>query len=378
MKKNISLVFASLVLVLLFLSACGTTSTMTDQNKSEDVKTEVKFATYTQYDSESGACLYYFSSTENCYVPLGFCTPDPSIKKEQTLDKDKYCSDTPDLSLRSLRTGTGACPFTATEGDLINLKSIAADPDEQDPKHKFGPLGKLVFKFSEPFSDSNGIWQTQDGDAGIVPFKVTVTDGEYIVSKDYCIEVLPGNRPPFLTNLDDVRLQVGQVIKLNPICTDPDQDTVFLSYQGNFIERFWMTSDEKLALPQDIGQHQVTVICTDPFLAKDAKTIIVTVVEKGEDYAGNLYFTNLPESITIREGETVKLAPVVNGTDPARKTEITYIGWMDGPEKTADYTDAGAHYVTVTAADGVATISKTITINVINVNRPPEIVSTSA
>ena len=352
-----------------------TTPTENTNVKSEE-ESEVYTGPYTRYNAAEGACQYHFSETESCYVPLSLCVLDPTVKKEQTLDQEKYCSDTPELKAEALKTETGQCPFRATEGDLLDLISIATDPDERDPTYPFGPAGSLLYKFSEPFADTNGVWQTKNGDAGVVNFNVEVSDGEYTVNKDYCIQIDPSNRPPFLSNVNDMTIVAGEVVKFNPTCVDPDGDKISVTYQSFLEDRNWMTSDERKTEDKDIGKHGVTITCADKYGLKDVKSVVVTVIPKNPKVAGNLVFMSGTEDKTMYEGDTVTLNPIARGAAEGKTINYGYKGWMTSNKKTAGYTDAGEHFVTITANDGESSISHTVTITVINVNRPPEIVST--
>ncbi len=329
---------------------------------------------YTQYDEETSSCKYYYEDG-SCYVPLSYCVPDAAIKTPRELDREKYCSETPELKARSLQTEGSACLFTATEGDIVNIRSIVQDPDESDPRNPVGPLGRLDVRFSYPFADSNGVWQTLKGDAGMHNFTVRVTDGEYTEEKPYCIEVLQGNRPPALGNLNNLEVVAGETVKLEPTCTDPDNDEVKITYQGDISNRNWITESAKKTEPKDVGRHIITVSCTDARGLTTYKSIVVFVWSQAPQVTGALQMILEANEVTVREGETVSIHPrVVSGS--GREATIAYSGWMDSSEKQTDYNDAGTYQVTVTATDGVSTVSDAVTVHVLNVNRPPQIVNT--
>jgi hypothetical protein len=56
---------------------------------------------------------------------------------------------------------------SVVEGDFVDITPNISDPDTND---------KLIYAFSEPLN-SSGQWQTKEGDAGIYPVSVIVSDG---------------------------------------------------------------------------------------------------------------------------------------------------------------------------------------------------------
>ena len=80
--------------------------------------------------------------------------------------------------------------------------------------------------------------------------------------------------------------------------------------------------------------------------------------------------------VRVHEGDLVTLDTTCRGYQEAATTQIIS-GWMDVNVKQTTYTDAGTHRVTVTCADEFRTSSsKSITIDVIDRNRPPVITVT--
>lgn len=383
-KRRITIAAVIVLLIIIgvaayyFLPQTGEKVTNTEKKETTATQKEAPPAgitSYTQYSKKENTCVYYYKDGQ-CYVPLSFCVTDPGVKTPQDIDKEKYCSTTPEIKAEALKSPVGsACPFTATEGDLIDLYSIVRDPDETDPTHPFGPLGRLEVSFSDPFKGSKGLWKTKPGDAGVYNFEISVTDGQYTDTKPYCIEVKIGNRPPVLSNVNDMQLMVGDTVTIEPKCTDPDGDQVTISYVGDLSNREWFTGVPKKTGQKDIGIHVVTIRCTDSRGLPAYKSIKVAVGPAPILPPPSLRFVREPTGMTLKEGETVTLSPSVE-SDAGKPVTITYSGWMSSSTKTASYTDAGVHPVTITATDGIITISTTISITVINVNRPPEIVGT--
>ena len=236
--------------------------------------------------------------------------------------------------------------ITVDEGDTIVLNPTATDPDGDT----------LSFTYSG-WMTSNTKSTTFD-DEGVHSVTVTVSDGSESDSKTISITVNNVNRPPVLDTIADITVDEGDTIVLNPTATDPDGDTLSFTYSG------WMTSNIKTTTFDDAGVYSVTVTVSDSS-ESDSKTISITVND-----------TNSPPildtiaDITVDEGDTVVINPTA--TDPdGDSLSFTYSGWMTSNTKTTGFDDAGVHSVTVNVSDGSSSDSKTISVTVNNVNRPP-------
>jgi len=75
--------------------------------------------------------------------------------------------------------------------------------------------------------------------------------------KSIKITVKDTNAPFFMENIDDIEVDEGQEISINPSYTDSDGDTVRFSYSG------FMNTNYKIAGFDDAGKHIVKVIGTD-------------------------------------------------------------------------------------------------------------------
>jgi hypothetical protein len=107
------------------------------------------------------------------------------------------------------------------------------------------------------------------------------------------------------------------------------------------------------------GNHNITVIVSDgEFSDSHEWNITVNNVNRKP------VITNFND-ITAYEGDTITLNPGISDADGESMT-VTYSGWMDSNSKQTNYSDSGAHSVTVTAFDGIDNSTKEITINVLN------------
>ena len=141
---------------------------------------------------------------------------------------------------------SGLLDITAKEGDLITLKPVVSDPDQD----------VVTINYSKPFN-KDGQWQTKKGDAGSYEVKVATTDGDQIVSQRIKITVQILNNPPVIQKISDMLVQVGETINLNPVVSDAEGDKVVITFSG------WMTTSTKKTTANDAGMHTVTIIVDD-------------------------------------------------------------------------------------------------------------------
>ena len=182
----------------------------------------------------------------------------------------------------------------------------------------------------------------------------------------------PGNHAPVLQAIGGKTTAIGETVTFQVTATDADNDTLTYSASGlpsgaTFVDRvFTWTPTETQG-----GYHQVTFVASDG-QAQDSETIMITVT------GGNLPpILAAIGSKSVREGERLALA--ISATDADGDT-ITYSasGLPTGASLsgrdfswTPGYDQAGNYQVTFIASDGQAQDSETVTITVVNVNRPP-------
>ncbi len=241
--------------------------------------------------------------------------------------------------------------ITVTEGDLINLTVDAQDPDGD----------KLKVVFTTPLS-SEGVWQTQIGDEGTYKASATVSDGTNTVVQDLLIAVLRKIVAPTIS-LNDVKAKEGETIVLQPKVEYRGDEAVVLSYSQPFDSNGSWSPDFKSA-----GSYPITVTAkAGVFVSEKKITVLVEDVNRAPVIAG------LSEKITVKEGETVVIAPNVSDADddPSTVTISDPVGSTG--QWTTSYNDAGEYVVTVTAKDGKTTTTQTVTVIVTDVNRAPVI-----
>jgi len=117
----------------------------------------------------------------------------------------------------------------------------------------------------------------------------------------------------------------------------------------------------------DAGEYRVTITASD---GKNSVSQVVIVQVDPKNRPPTIALAG--KELTVREGESVTLAPAVSDPDGDEVT-LTYDGWMTSPTRQTTYEDAGAHEVELSATDGTATVTERVRIVVQNVNRVPAI-----
>ncbi|MFC1740908.1 hypothetical protein ACFL3V_00025 [Nanoarchaeota archaeon] len=149
--------------------------------------------------------------------------------------------------------------LTVTEGELVKLTVKATDADGDS----------LTYDFGTPLN-SEGRWNTRNGDAGVYYPEIKVSDGKETVIKTIKIVVEPKNNKPVLQFIPNVEVNEGDTVRLTAKATDADGDKLTYSFSG------WMTSDTKVAGYADAGVHKVTVSVTDG-ISTISQDVTVTV-----------------------------------------------------------------------------------------------------
>ncbi|MFA5797397.1 MAG: hypothetical protein WC916_05155 [Candidatus Woesearchaeota archaeon] len=237
----------------------------------------------------------------------------------------------------------------ATEGDLVTLKLKAVDPDND----------KLTYTYTKPFNQ-NGLWQTQDGDAGKYLITVTVSDGRLSSSADVLVIINPSNKAPIADCPEDIYIKEGDDVTIKCNFFDKENDTLVIDYSG------WISSPTYTTNFESSGDHKVFVRVSDG-THNVSKTVQVHV----ENIDRPPVFNKRLKDVTAVETDIVTLKPDVSDPDND-KVSIKYSEPFDnkGVWKTS-IGDAGTYPVSVVASDGTLTTKETFTLTVKMLNTAP-------
>ena len=149
----------------------------------------------------------------------------------------------------------------AVEGDRINLRANATDPDGDE----------VTITYSDPVGP-DGIWQTEVGDAGDYTVTVTASDGVDQVSQEVSISLDIRNRAPVIIIEDDIVINEGETLRLSEWVTisDPDGDEVVVNYSGA------MSTSSRFFDYGEAGEYVVTIKASDEELTT-TRDVTITV-----------------------------------------------------------------------------------------------------
>ncbi len=141
---------------------------------------------------------------------------------------------------------SGVADLRVKEGETVTFKPVVKDPNND----------KVVVTVSEPLKE--GTFATDHTSAGEYQVKVVASDGELETEKTVTLVVDDVNMLPEVSNLEDLTVKEGEVVKVEPKVADLDGDEVTLTISepvGD--DGVWETSFT------DHGEYVVTVTAND-------------------------------------------------------------------------------------------------------------------
>ena len=243
--------------------------------------------------------------------------------------------------------------LTFREGDLVEVNPVVEDPD-----------GDRVFlSFSEPLN-REGRWQTRLGDAGEYIVTITASDGELETQESVLLIIERANRPPVIECQERAVLREGEYFNVRDYCEfyDPDGDDIVIHYAG------WPGRSLYRTTFDDAGNYTLTIFATDGVHNVEHQLpITVLNVNRPPEFP-----SDFPTRVTGQEGDvfTIDVSGVTNPDgDPLTFTFSEPFNnrgvWR------SSLGDAGTYNVDVVASDGIATVRKTLTVEVQLANTPP-------
>ena len=259
-------------------------------------------------------------------------------------------SDTSSGSTNNVDYGNVSYTLTATEGDLVALKPKAISPDGLP----------ITYAYSFPFN-SDGLWQTNDGDAGKYLVTVTATAGGLNTTADILVVIKPSNKAPMIDCPADINVKEGDNIDLGCHFFDKENDPLVIEYSG------WMTSPTYTTNYDSSGNHKVFVAVSDGF-HNVSKTVNVHVENVDRAPIFNIHLKDM----TVTETDVVTLNTNVTDPDSGDKITLTYSEPFNnkGVWKTV-LGDAGTYPVSVVASDGTLNTKESFTLTVKMLNTAP-------
>lgn len=184
---------------------------------------------------------------------------------------------------------------------------------------------------------------------------------EEIVEKDVVLPELSTNPQEEVNEeeMQTITVQENSFVKIRATIVDEDKDPITTTYSKPLNNNGeWKTSYG------DAGEYVVTLSATDGKLTtvKNIK-LIVERVNVHPSIEG-------VKDITIREGETVTISPVITDPNNDKVSVVISEPLKEGAWKT-DHLSAGEYHITVKASDGELETEQAFTLTVQNVNVVP-------
>ncbi len=268
---------------------------------------------------------------------------DPSLIKV-----DETAPLSPDMKIISVE-----------ETQKVNLKVQVQDPDNDE----------LAITYDDPL-DANGQWQTTYGNAGSYPITISVSDGQTTVTRDVLLVIQKKEQPPTIVATEPtaaiVNLKENEQSSFAVKAEDVNQDQLTYRWLLDGEEKATEQSYNYLPSFDDAGDHKMTVQVSDGEKSSEhAWDVVVANVNRAP------FIEEIPNR-NVKENELMELNVEVTDPDGDRLTTSVSSPLEKGSWQTT-FNDAGIYTVTVTATDGDLSTSRSFTLTVENVNRPPVI-----
>ena len=239
--------------------------------------------------------------------------------------------------------------LTVDEGDTVSVVPVVSDADGDN----------VTVVISAPVGD-DGTWVTSFDDAGEYNVAVTASDGVLETSKVIKVTVNNVNRAPSIDSLTAAHVNEGDMVQVNTVLSDLDNDSLSIAY-GTPLDEMgkWQTAIG------DAGSYDVNVTVSDGSLT-ETKLISFSV-----NAINNAPVISGISDLTVDEGDTVSVVPVVSDADGDNVTVVISAPVGDDGSWVTGFDDAGEYDVTVTASDAQTSVSQIIKVTVNDVNRAP-------
>jgi PKD repeat protein len=299
-------------------------------------------------------------ATQTGTYQVTFTVSDGSAQDSETITITVYKANSPPVL-------AAIGDQSVEENQLLTFTISATDADGNPITYSASGLPSGASLTGQTFS-----WTPTYDQAGSYNVTFIASDGQTQDSETITLTVANGDRPPVLAQVADQTVNVGSPVSFTLSATDPDGDS--LTYAGSPLpggatltgQTFTWTPTSTQA-----GSYTITFTASDGTLTSSQTASIVVLT------------SNAPPALAAIGNKSVNenqpLTFTLSATDPDNSV-LTYSATglpsgasLTGPtfSWTPTYAQAGNYSVTFTASDGQAQDSQTVTITVVNVDRPP-------
>ena len=208
-----------------------------------------------------------------------------------------------------------------------------------------------------------------------IPLTITACAHDLCNTSSIDLIVYNTNRPPLIENSSTFTVHENEKLKLSLNASDPDGDTIYYSFSRplNPFTGVWQPSSG------DRGEHTIVVTASD---GRDKETIPITVNVLPENKPPRIIIDD--DSINVKEGQTLHFA--VQALD-LEEDNVTLkmnrshhdVSFIDGivewtvPYSTVKNSTKEMQTLEFVADDGTSKITRSVKINIKNVNQAPQI-----
>ncbi len=195
-----------------------------------------------------------------------------------------------------------------------------------------------------------------------VRFTARDSEGNSVISNEVTLQVEGVDNPPVLDYIPDVSAREGELAVIDPHAVDADNDAITYTFTAPLnAQGQWQTNYSS------VGLYTVTVTATDATNLSALQQVRINVLN-----ANRPPVLSDMADISANEGGLVTIAPQATDADNDPIT-FYYSAPLDTTGKwLTGYDDAGTYTVTVTASDGIDTVTKNVNVIIANTNRAPE------
>jgi hypothetical protein len=262
---------------------------------------------------------------------------------------------------------------TVNEGETLEFKHTSSDPDN-DPLSYTWYLDSTEVAYTQNWTYSPDYYA-----AGHHNVTLAVSDGEFIVAKQWVVTVTNVNQAPVIDSWDpyenSMTIFENESQTFSITYHDPDGDSLTVQW---FVDDILTATGDTFTFKatfDDTGTYNITVLVTDLSLASTTHewTLSVEHVNRPPTIA-----TYTPASLNPEVYEGASLEFTHTSSDP--DGDALYYSWLldDVLQATTQnwtympgYDEAGFHNVTLIVSDGQASARINWNVTVIDVNRSP-------
>jgi len=277
--------------------------------------------------------------------------------------------------------------MTISENEELTIEFNAVDPDDdlislfvEDMPDGATFDGKIFswtpgFGFVRKDSTFDYVLEKFRLLGGSVNVAFVAKSNDLIDKKNVRIRVKNVNRPFVLNEIEDIEVDEGEEIFIDPKYSDPDDETVKFSYSG------FMNRASKQTSFEDAGEYIVKVTATDDFFTQ---TRLVKVIVN--DVNRKPVFNSIG-NVQVKEGSELRLE--LKGSDPDNDAVSFSADELPGgavlkdnlfvwkPDFDVVNETQKEFNVKFTISDGDEEVSQEVKITILDVNQAPEIISSS-